>query len=221
MPLAILGREPTLGAILRRSASVIRRAAVVATAVTLGLTAYLPTQAQASQPAGKGGINTIKVWDHQQEVTSFGCPNTTTYGQVITATGKSLKKFTFEFINSSSGGSMDVRGEVYSWNGTMATGSALYESSPRTIAYNDSSFHAETWKTGGVKVTKGQQYVLFASIDKDFESCTNNYTLGWGSVSDSVYGGGTFVYQNNTGDETQWTMTPWNTFGIDLAFKAS
>jgi hypothetical protein len=28
------------------------------------------------------------------------------------------------------------------------------------------------------------------------------------------------VFQNNTGDETQWTTTPWYTFGIDLAFKS-
>jgi hypothetical protein len=34
------------------------------------------------------------------------------------------------------------------------------------------------------------------------------------------YAGGTFVYQNNSGDKSQWTTTPWNSFGLDLAFKA-
>jgi hypothetical protein len=31
-----------------------------------------------------------------------------------------------------------------------------------------------------------------------------------------------FVFQNNTGDENQWTTTPWNTFGgADIAFKVA
>lgn len=207
---------------MRRSASssVLRRAAVVAGALTLGLTAFLPSQATASQPAGKGSINTIKSWDGSTAIYSFGCPNTTTYGQVITATNKHLKKFTFELVNQTSG-SMDVRGEVYAWDGAKATGNALYESAPRSISYDDSDFHAETFNAGGVKVKKGQQYVLFASIDKDFESCLNNYTLGWGGVPDDTYTGGTFVFQNNTGDESQWTTTTWSTFGYDLAFKAT
>jgi hypothetical protein len=63
--------------------------------------------------------------------------------------------------------------------------------------------------------------VIFASIDKDFEQCTNDYILEWGSVDDSAYPKGTFVFQNNSGDENQWTTTSWNTFGIDLAFKAA
>lgn len=202
------------------SHSVLRRAAAVAGALTLGLTAYAPTAALASSPDGKGAINTIKSWDGASAVYSFGCPNTTTYGQVITATDRHLKKFTFEFLNQTTG-SMDVRGEVYAWDGTKATGSALYESRPRTIAYDDFDFHAETFNADGVRVKKGQQYVIFASIDKDFEACTDGYVLGWGVVDDSVYTGGTFVFQNNTGDESQWTATSWNTFGFDLAFKAS
>lgn len=29
-----------------------------------------------------------------------------------------------------------------------------------------------------------------------------------------------FVYQNDAGDESQWTTVAWSTFGLDLAFKA-
>jgi len=154
-------------------------------------------------------------------VGSFGCPNTTTYGQVITVPNNkhNLNSFTFEWVNGSTG-SMVVRGEVYQWDGSKATGSALFESEPRTISFSKSRFHKETFPVV-VAVTPGAKYVVFASIDKDFEQCTGDYTLNWGAVDDSVYGDGTFVYQNNTGDESQWTISAWNTFGIDLAFKVA
>ena len=51
--------------------------------------------------------------------------------------------------------------------------------------------------------------------------CRDNSQLGWGTVDDSVYDGGTFVYQSNSGDESRWTTSAWTTtFGVDLAFKA-
>lgn len=204
------------------SFSVIRRAATVAGALALGLTALLPGQASATTPAGNASINTYHDWDGSSEVIAFGCPDTTTYGQVITMPGHQtrINKFTFQLSNYSTG-SMVVRGEIYAWDGSEATGSAIFESAPRTIAYQDAAFHAETFNAHGVHVKMGGQYVVFASIDKDYEQCTNDYTLGWGSVDDSTYGGGTFVYQNNSGDESQWTTTPWDTFGIDLAVKVN
>ena len=175
--------------------------------------------ALGSNPAS--AIGTYKSWDGSQQVGSFGCPNTTTYGQVITVRKRTmLNKFTFSWVNGSSG-SMVVRGEVYAWDGSKATGSALWESRPRTISFQDSAFHKETFKPGALPLSQGGQYVLFASIDKDYEQCTDNYTVDWGSVDDGTYGDGTFVYQNNSGDEGQWTVTPWNTFGIDLAFYAA
>jgi len=173
----------------------------------------------AVSPALAAG--TYKDWDGSTDVVEFGCPNTTTYGQVITipANKHFLNKFVFSFINLNSG-SMVVRGEVYAWDGSKATGSALWEGTPRTISFNDGVFHRYHFDTGVTAVTPGQQYVVFASIDKDFEQCQGGYLLGWGSVDDSSYAGGTFVFQNNGGDESQWTTSPWSTFGIDLAFRA-
>jgi hypothetical protein len=174
--------------------------------------------ALGSSPAS--AINTYKYWDGSQYINSFGCPDTTTYGQVITAPKNKqvLNSFTFWWKNLDSG-SMVVRGEVYAWDGTKATGKALYESAPLTITFSDYAFHAETFTTKHT-VTPGAQYVLFASIDKDYEQCANSYVLGWGAVDDSVYSKGTFVYQNNHGDEGQWTTSAWTLYGIDLAFRA-
>ena len=53
-----------------------------------------------------------------------------------------LNKFVFSWANvPGSSGLMVVRGEVYAWDGSKATGSSLYESAPRTISFSDSAFH--------------------------------------------------------------------------------
>jgi hypothetical protein len=190
--------------------------------VAVAFVAFGSVPASASIDRARPTINTFKAWDGSQSVIQFGCPNTTTYGQVITVpAGKTLlNKFTFAWDNYQGAGSMVVRGEVYAWDGSKATGAALFQSGTRKIAFGDALFHKEVFKPAGKAVTPGAQYVIFASIDKDFEKCFGDYTLGWASVDDGTYLDGTFVYQNNGGDESQWTSTAWNTFGIDLAFKA-
>lgn len=176
-----------------------------------------------SGTASAKSINTYGSWDGNSSVIAFGCPNTTTYGQVITipAGVTKLTKFTFSWKRLDNAASLIARGEVYAWDGLKATGSALWESKKRKISYQDFAFHEENFKTPGVPVTPGGQYVIFASIDKDYAKCTNNYTLGWGSVDDSAYSKGTFVLLNSGGDESQWTTTEWSLSGVDLAFKVT
>lgn len=166
-------------------------------------------------------ISTYGSWDGATSVIPFGCPDTTTYGQVITIPeGQThLGKFHFSWMNLGTG-SMKVRGEVYAWDGVKATGSALYESSRKRISFSDGLFHKVNFQASLVPVTPGAQYVIFASIDKDYESCVNNYEVGWGYIGSDVYPGGSFVYQNNAGNENNWTGTAWTTFGgPDIAFK--
>jgi len=175
-----------------------------------------------SSPAG--AINTYRGWDGSSSVYFFGCPDTANYGQVITIKGyrHSLKDFSFWLQGQASAGqSMVVRAEVFSWDGTKPTGTALYESAPRTIAYADSNFHMESFSSN-LSVKPHAQFVMFLTVDKDFDQCTGNYLTQWGGVPDTAYAGGTFVYLNSGGDASQWTTTPWTTsYGIDLAFTAS
>jgi hypothetical protein len=172
--------------------------------------------------AKNNNINTYKDWTGSI-VTPFGCPDTTTYGEVITIPSgvHHLEKFSFWMAGQASGNQMVVRGEVYAWDGTKATGSALYESEPRTIAYADTDFHKETFKSPVLKVKPGSKYIVFASTAKDFEQCTNNYQVSWASTDDTAYAGGSFAFQNNAGDENQWTTSPWSVIGIDAAMKAT
>ena len=174
-----------------------------------------------SSPAG--AIGTKKHWDGVQREPGFGCVNgTSTFGQVITIphTKHTLNKFSFWWVRSTNG-SMVVRGEVYAWDGSKATGNSLYESAPRTISFNDDVFHKESFAPAGLAVTPGAQYVIFASTDKDYDQCTEGAVIAWGVVDDSVYPKGTFVFLNSAGDSSKWTTESWKAFGTnDLTFSA-
>jgi hypothetical protein len=200
------------------ASSLKRRAVLSATAALIALVASGGTSATAS--TNRATINTFPYW-MGGSLQPFGCRNTTTYGQTITVPDglTHLNKFTFAWVNHSTG-TMVVRAEVYAWDGSKATGLSLYEEK-RTISFPDDKWHKETFEPDGIGVTPGAQYVLFASIDKDFRKCTDGYILGWKFVDDE-YNGGAFVYQNNHGHEVKWTTEPWidDFVPADLAFKA-
>jgi hypothetical protein len=161
---------------------------------------------------------TIDTTPYQNDqVSIFGNPDTATYGQTITTpVDNVLQSFTFYM-------QMDVdttvRGEVYAWSGTKATGPNLFESASMVVA-GSSSFVPVTFNTGGVALVPGDQYVLFATVSKDLGSGSGP----WASVNYDVYSGGLFVFINNGYDPSQWTTTDWNYYGwysaADLSFKA-
>jgi hypothetical protein len=202
----------------RKGASSLRlRTAAVASVAVIALVAFGSATAAA---ATERTITTFKNWDGRQFVGPFGCSGNTTWGQTIRipAGFTHLNRFTFAWNSFLHDGSMVVRAEVYAWDGEKATGSSLFEHK-RTISFNEGGFHRETFKPNGISVTPGKQYVLFASIDKDYEKCQNNYDLYWGIAVGTRYRGG-IVYQGNGGDESRWTTTPWFTYGgRDVAFK--
>jgi len=170
-------------------------------------------------------IDTTGTWDGS-EVCSFGSPDTATYGQVITVPARDtvLDRFSFYFSAPAVGTTVVFRGEVYAWDGAKATGGALWESPARTLTPPRSrAFEEVTFETGGIPLVAGGQYVLFASISKDYEQNTG-FTC-WGFINQAdAYPDGGFVFENNAGDESQWTSRAWETFAdraADLAFKAS
>ena len=202
----------------------LRRAVIGAVAVGIGV---LPAQALGAAPADQGAkakviVDTDQYFDGSNAVLPFGCPDSSVYGQTITIPQKvhKLTKFTFRMSGQAAAGqSMVVRGEVYGWNGTTAT-TAVAESKPMTIAFDNADYNLVTFKVKAAAVKPGQEYVVFASIDKDYEDCTGNYTLVWGSVDGTKYGDGQFVFQNNRGNEDNWTSGPWTPIGgLDAATK--
>jgi hypothetical protein len=168
-------------------------------------------------------IDTTPYWDGSSSVAEFGYPDTATYGQVVTAPLTSdtvLKSFSF-YMNLPD--TCTFRGYVYLWDGSKAAGSALYES-PTMSTTGSGNFEEITFNTGGIALTPGYQYVLFASTSKD----TGSGVGIWGQPQDQdVYpgSGNGFVYINNGADASQWTLYNWdqNFLGTDgdLAFKAT
>jgi hypothetical protein len=170
-------------------------------------------------------IDTTGSWDGERAVCGFGRPDTATYGQVITSPidDTVLKEFAFYLRSDVSSSTLVLRGEVYAWDetGGAAAGSGLWEGLPRTLTVS-STPREVIFDTGGLALTAGQQYVLFASVSKDYEQNAATTFACWGFLFTDTYDGGGFFYLNDTGDESQWTSRRWaDFFGFDLAFKAS
>ncbi len=149
-------------------------------------------------------------------VMPFGVPDTASYGQVITADAahSTLEGFSFEMDVPST---VVFRAEVYAWDGTKATGSALFESEP--MSTSGTGMETVAFNTGGIALTPGQQYVLFVSTSKDQTGASGTGELLY--FPTESYTGGQFVFLNNGADPSEWTSVTWSNFGPDdLAFQA-
>ena len=117
---------------LRKFASIIAAAGVATLAITC-----VASPASAGTIDGTDGatINTYAGWDGVSYLYPFGAPNTTTYGQVITVPdGKTMiDYFTFYLADDIGTGTLTMRGEVYGWNGTMAT-TKIFQSKKKTLS---------------------------------------------------------------------------------------
>jgi len=183
-----------------------------ALSITLLLTFAGAAQAQFS-------IDTIASWNGTSFISSFGVPNTATYGQVITVAAGStpLNNFSFEIGNCNN--PVNFRGEVYAWNGTQATGPSLFESPIMSVPAS-SSFQLVTFNVGSLSLPAGT-YVLFASTSQD-QSGAPGSGCRWGALTnDTTYPGGSFKFQNNGTVTSQWTSATWSTINEDLAFQVS
>lgn len=156
----------------------------------------------------------------------FGEPITATYGQTITVPSidNVLKSFTF-FLDDSSirPGPTKFEAFVYAWDGTKATGPALFASSPMSTTNNAGNDGFESFEidTGMLALEAGSVYVLFFSTANLFDGVED------ASVSalrtDNPYPGGEFFYLSNGNDFSAVTREPWIAITspfYDLGFRA-
>ena len=192
------------------SSPFLRRAGTAAAVLALGTIAFAPAASASADK--KATIDTYSNFTGNNIISAFGCPNSTVYGTTVTIPAKKhhITKASFPMNDGGATGSMQARGEIYAWDGSKATGTAIAETAPQTIDLQNADWNLISFKFKGKKVKPGQQYVIFASIDKEFEQCTN-YAVAWGGADGSAYPDGFFVYQNNGGDESQWTGGAWST----------
>ena len=191
--------------------NLLRRAQTLLFACAMGLAA--PAWAAAT-------ISTIGDWDGAESVQPFGIEDTATYGQVVTAPPgeTSLSSFAFQMKVPTT---VAFRGQVFAWDAanSRATGASLYES-PMMSTTQGAAFEAVTFTIpGGVPVTSGQQYVVFATTSQD--QAGHSGTGEWGYLNSSTYSGGGFVYQNNGANAGTWTTSAWDVrSAAGLAFTA-
>jgi hypothetical protein len=165
-------------------------------------------------------IDTMQSWVGGQFISSFGVVNTATYGQVVTvpAGETTLTSFTMKIFQST-GAASPFRGEVYAWNGTQATGPALYESAPINSSGSAGAVYQDYTFITNIPVTAGQQYVLFVTTSRD--QAVPDWNSRFASVPDATYPGGNFVFINNSSNVNAWTTQSWSMIAEDLAFQAN
>ncbi len=140
---------------------------------------------------------------------------TKTFGQTITVPLADTTLNSFSVVMASVPATVVFRGEVYAWDGTKVTGANLYESAPMSTA--DANPQTITFNTGGITLTAGAQYVLFATAAKDVAGTGQG---SWATRSDNPYAGGTFV--NTDSAPAQWSTVPWVSVpAVDVAFTAT
>ena len=176
----------------------------------------LITSFAAFSAGAQSSINTITDRNGCQNAGYFGLGWTSTFGQVITVPDSEdiLSGFSFA-INLPA--TDYFQAGVYAWNGTGATGPALY-TSPATATSGSGTFETMAFDTGGISVTPGGSYVLMATTVDEGGSGEGT----WGLVVPSDYPAGGFVYAGNTTPD-ELTSEPWYTVyesGSSLAFTA-
>ncbi len=156
-----------------------KKSLVIASALTVtALAVFGPAAAASAVTVSNPGPAT-------DSIGTFGPRATSVYGQTLTvpAGSNTLDGFSFQIT---AGGPMVVRGEVYAWDGQKATGPSLFESAPVTIN-GDSTTRVVPFRTGGVAVTPGTEYVLFATVLRDEQPAAPGYS-SWPTTGDVLPG---------------------------------
>ena len=161
---------------------------------------------------------------------NFGYPQASqTFGETITAplTDHVLSSFSFEMMLPAS---IQLRAYVYEWDGSKAEGSQLFASDP-VHTRNSNTFQLFNFDTGGITMTAGESYVLFASTvgtGSDFGVWGRPKPLQY-DASLNFYSGGEFVFINGR-TSADWLNKAWMTSsnnsnplgpGGDIAFSAT
>ena len=157
----------------------------------------------------------------------FGSVNsgsTETYGVTFFAPTLSSKLNDFTF-NLEGMGTIKYQADVYAWNGSKATGNALF--SQNTSMTGNGTFQSITTHTGGIDLSSGKEYVAFFTTS-DPTSIANqgasvgNWQFGLASSALPASQGGQMVWYNNT-TQNLLTSHTWDNPGlsyINAAFTA-
>ena len=169
--------------------------------------------AAAALPTAPALAGTITTGPPTATISSFGYPNTATYGETIVGNGHALVSFTFTFTLPAT---TNFQPAVYTWTGTQA-GTQVWlgaTTAPCGCGQETMTFTLPS----GVVLQNGQQYILLMTTLANTGSGTGNFA----STDNSAYPNGDFRFQNGTAGQPLSTLSGggWGNIASDLAFTA-
>lgn len=138
-------------------------------------------------------------------ISSFGVPDTTTYGQVFTAPGGTLSSWTFTTTDRSADGARFV---VAAWGGTSISGGELYSVSTGATAA-DAKGTDHIYSGINLGLTAGSNYIAYLTV----AGATNPTSPVSVSGSATSPLGGLFVFKNSNGVDPIANPGGWYTGG--------
>jgi uncharacterized protein with beta-barrel porin domain len=169
-----------------------------------------------SIPASAQTIDTIPQWNGTSFISSWGVPNTATYGQTFTPTVQQtrLSSFTME-LGQIGGTGPQYQAFIYQFVNDRISGPALFTSGVFT-APAGAAFTSVTINTGTVTLTPGLQYVLFLTTTNQQPQAAAGYRYGT-LTNNTAIPNGQFVFQNNGAVFGRLAANPWTAIREDLA----
>ncbi|MEO7106211.1 MAG: PEP-CTERM sorting domain-containing protein [Rhodoferax sp.] len=125
---------------------------------------------------------------HDSTIIYFGQPDTTSYGQVFTSTGGTLTDWSF-YADSGSAGNLGL--VIANWDGSKATGPALYQSS--AFSYGGG---AESMLFSGINHTfTAGSYIAYLTV-AGFDGAASNMGIAGSNSDGGMPGGFRFLNSN-------------------------
>jgi len=173
-------------------------------------------------------FDTMSSWDGGTAISSFGNPDSATYGQTFLApTDSKMLDYSFQLLGST-GTTFQLRGMLFDWTGSLTgpggggLGSAIYTSAP--IVVNGNGAFQQVTINPNMNLIPGHSYVAAISVSDptDYDATTGTGSVGFNWYSHGANnGGGGFVWSNNGNDVSALSSgwSTWNDFG-DAAYTA-
>ena len=166
-------------------------------------------------------IDTHTSWNGSNSVTSWGYPNTLTYGQYFLAPDGETAVHSFDFYLRPAGTPADIKYKSYLYqfdsSNLRVVGGEIWSSGQKTLSNTTSGFKQVTSTVSSGSITPGETYVIFLSAYD--QGNTDRSVWGFGINSSSVLDSSAFLFRND--EDPTSTDTEWENFiGFgDLAFK--
>jgi hypothetical protein len=169
------------------------------------------------KPAAATTISNQSSWDGSTFIWSFGAPDTTSYGEIFRAAGTTLDSFSF--LISTMGNVGNAKFVLAAWDGTKATGPALYESSP--FALNASGTYEWNAVNGiNAALTIGARYIAYLTTAGVADPIV---ATRWAAANDNGGLGGAFAFANSDGADPLVSLASWTVrwSSSDVIYEAS